>query len=270
MLPVLIIVPLAAILIAFLLYRHVGKREFMRLDIVQFLYAFVIIPITFVWMKAFILYFARNELGTPITENQLFIVDSAFSVIYLYLASFVAIHSLTKTFELKAQRDPLYDILEHAEKFHLWISHTFMYYLLMLLFVMLAIMNIFFPLAVSVSKNLFYIFLFLGYLIGILGYAAVALSNFTEKAFMRLMKLGFGLGFVCLVVAYFLFDPKFSPSYIMYWFILLAFSSVMASSFFIERSENLTRFMNKFHHKHKDGWSQKNFLLLEDIAKKRK
>jgi hypothetical protein len=270
MLPVLIIIPIATFVIAFLLYRHVGKREFMRLDIVQFLYAFVIIPIAFVWMKAFILYFARNEIGAPINDTQLFVLDSAFSVIFLYLSSFVAIHSLTKTFEIQAQRDPLYDIIEHAEKFHLWISHTSMYFLVMLLFVMLGLMNIYFPLAVNMSKNAFLAFLFLGYLAGILGYASISLSNFTEKAFMRLMKLGFGFGFSALVTMYFVFDPKFSASYVMYWFVLMSFSSLVASSFFIERSDRLKGYINRFHHKHKDGWTQGNFLLLEDLVKKRK
>jgi hypothetical protein len=50
----------------------------------------------------------------------------------------------------------------------------------------------------------------------------------------------------------------------------MIFSSMVASSFMIERSENLTGFINRFHHKHKEGWSQGNFLLIEDIAKKRK
>lgn len=270
MLPVLIIVPIAAALIAFLMYKHVGKRDFMRFDIVQFLYAFVFIPIVFLWMKAFILYVAQNEVGGTISNTQIFIIDSAFSVIFLYFSSFVAIHSLTKTFEIKAKRDPLYDILEHAEKFHLWISHTFIYYLAMIIFVMLALMNLAIPIEVNMSKNAFFLFLVLGYFAGVLGYSSVALSNFTEKSFMRLMKLGFGVGFSILVISYFAFDPRFTPSYIMYWLVLSIFSSLVVSGFIIERSENLTGFMNRFHHKHHEGWKQGNFLLLEDLVKKRK
>lgn len=270
MLPILIIVPVAAALIAFLMYKHVGKRDFMRLDIVQFIYAFVFIPIVFLWMKTFILYFAQNEVGGSISNTQLFILDSAFSVIFLYFSSFVAIHSLTKTFEIKAQRDPLYDILKHAEQFHLWISHTFIYYISMILFVMLALVNIYIPLDVTMSKNAMYSLLIVGTFAGALGYAIVALSNFTAKSFMRLMKLGFGIGFTVLAVCYFAFDPRFTPSYIVYWVVFTVFSSLVISGFLIERSDRLTRFMNRFHHKHKEGWTQGNFLLVEDFVKKRK
>ncbi len=270
MLPVLIIVPLATAVITFLLYRHVGKREFLRLDIVQFLYAFVFIPIMFLWMKTFLLYFARNEIGAPVNDTQLFVIDSAFSVIFLYISAFVAIHSLTKTFEIKVRRDPLYDIIEHAEKFHLWISHTFMYYLIMMLFVLLALTNILFPIDVEMDKKMFFVLLGLGWFAGLLGYASVMLSNFTKNAFMRLMKIGFGLGFTILVIAYFLFNPRFSPEYLVYWFVTNIFLTLVASSFLIERSESMTRFLNRFHHKHKDGWQAGNFLLLEDFLKEKK
>lgn len=270
MLPVLLVIPVATMLVTFLLYRHVGKREFMRFDIIQFLYSFVFVPISFVWMKAFILYFARNELGAPMSDTQLFIIDSAFSVIFLYFASFVAMHSLTKTFEIKAKRDPLYDIIEDSEKFHLWITHTSLYYLIMILFVMLGLMNIAVPLNVQMGKPLFFTFLGVGYFGGFLGCAAVMLSNFNEGSFMRLIKLGFGFSFTVLAVSYFVFDPRFSPNYIVYWNLLIMFFSLMSSSFLIERSDRLTKFINRFHHKHKEGWSQENFLLLEDLVKKRK
>lgn len=262
-----LLIPFATTITTFLLYKHVGKRDFFRLDIVQFLYAFVFTPIMFLWMKAFLAYAARNEIGIPMSQNQLFALDSAFSIIFLYFTAFVAIHSLTKTFEIKAQKDPLYDIIEHAEQFHLWISHISLYLLGLLFLVMLGIMNIFVPLDLQMTKPIFWLLIVIGVFMGSLVYAAIWLSNFNEKSFMRVMKLGFGVGLSTLIFAYFLFQPKFGASNVLYWIIFAVYSSMVSHSFFLERSERFGNHLRKYHHKYEEGWKKGNYLLLSEKRK---
>ncbi len=258
----LILIPIFTALAGFLLYQQVGKREFLKLDAVQFIYAFVLSPLTFIWLKSFLLYFAKNEVNPNLSQTELFAIDTTFSVGFLFFYAFVVIHSLTKSFEMKRHRDPLYDVLADSESFHLWISHTFMYSLLMILVTLLALTNLFLPLNLVLDKPVFYVILTLGGLVGFVGFAAVYLSNFTEYKFMKLMKLIFATLFSILVLANFILDPKFGASFVVYWTVFSAFGSLVFSSFILEKSQRSRHFMDRFSHKHDQGWTKGNFLTL--------
>lgn len=260
MLTILVFLPVLASLAAFFLYKHAGKREILKLDLVQFIYAFVLSPLAFIWMKSFVLFFAKNEVNPNLTQNELFIIDTGFSVLFLFFYAFVVIHSLTKSFELKRYQDPLYDILTHVESFHLWISHTFMYTITLILIALLSTTNVFVPLLIDISKWSFYGLLLLGSFCGLLAFSAIWLSNFTENKFLKLMKLIFALLFSLHVVLYYLFDPKFNASYFVYWFVFALFGSTVFASYFIEKSRRSRRFIERFHHK--KGWEMGNFLTL--------
>lgn len=241
-----------------------GKKEFLQLDIVQFVYAFILGPIVFVWMKSMLYFLSRNELGSALSPSQLFFIDTAFSVIYLYMFAFLAIHSLTKTFEVNLQKDPLFDILAHSEKFHLWISHTSIYVLSGLIFMLLGLTNLFLPLAIELSRTAFFLILLLALFLGFLAYATIWLSNFTASKFLRLVQIIFGIYLIIQIFGYFIFSPGFSGEYIVYWFIVMVFASMVFSFRVISRSQKSRTWINKLHHKHHDGWSEKNFLLILD------
>lgn len=262
MFAILILIPTLTTLVGLLLYRQVGKRDFFRLDIVQFLYTFVFSPLLFVWLKSFLLFLAKSELNTSISQTQLFWLDTAFSLVFMYFFAFVAIHSLTKTFEVKLQRDPLFDILAYAEDFHLWISHTSMYFLLQIMVVGLAVTNLFIPLDLPLGRIELYLVMLFGIFTGLVAFAATWLSNFTATKFMRLIKLSFGISFLILVLAYFAFEPTLSGSFAMYWYMIMLFSALVLTSQIVKYSDRSKRFIGRFHHK--KGWSDKNFMLIID------
>jgi hypothetical protein len=258
----LVLIPAFTTAAAFLLYKQVGKREFLKLDAVQFIYAFVLSPLSFIWLKSFLLFFAKNEVNPNLSQTEIFAIDTAFSVGFLFFYAFVVIHSLTKSFEMKRHRDPLYDILADSESFHLWISHSFLYSLLLLLVTLLGLTNVFIPLDLTLTKPIFYGVLALGSLGGFLAFAAVYLSNFTEYKFMKLMKLIFAALFSLHVLAYFFFDPKFGASFVVYWASFSIFGSLVFASFILEKSQRSRRFIDRFHHKHSQGWTAGNFLTM--------
>lgn len=258
----LILIPLATVSAAFLLYRQVGKRDFFKLDIVQFMYAFVFSPLAFIWMKSLLLAIVRNEVGFILSPNQVFIIDTTFSVIFLYIFAFIAIHSLTKTYEVKLQRDPLFNILAHSEQFHLWISHTVIYLLTGLIFLLLGFVNLWLPVSLETSRFEFFSMVSVGVVLGFVLFSAIWLSNFTAYKFLRLIKLVYGIYFSLLCVAYFVASPNFSGSYVLYWFVTSTFFGLLIASQVVKRSERSRKFIRRFHHKHRQGWSEQNFLLL--------
>lgn len=260
MFAILILLPVLTSLAAFLLYKQAGKREFLKLDLVQFIYAFILSPLAFIWIKSFILFFAKNEINPNLSQNELFVIDTGFSVLFLFFYAFVVIHSLTKSFELKKYHDPLYDIVTHVESFHLWISHTFMYSLTLLFIALLSLTNVFIPLSVELNKITFYSLLLLGSFCGLLAFSAIWLSNFTEYKFMKLMKLIFALFFVIHILINFFVDPDFNSHYFVYWFVFALFGSTVFASYFVEKSKRSQRFLERFHHK--AGWGRENFLTI--------
>ena len=48
---------------ALALYRKNGRREILKFDVVQFWYAFVLVPVLFVWFKSFLFFTLRDELN---------------------------------------------------------------------------------------------------------------------------------------------------------------------------------------------------------------
>lgn len=266
---VLIVIPAATMLTTFLLYKQVGKRDFMKLDIVQFLYAFVFSPLVFVWLKSLLLYMVRNETELQLDQSQLFLLDTTFSLIFLYLYAFIVIHSLTKTYEVKLQRDPLFDILEHAEDFHLWISHTSVYFLSGVLIALLGLTNLFIPVSLELDFLGMFGVVLIALGIGWLGFSAIWLSNFTEGRFLRLIKLFFGIDLTVLILAYFWHGPSFTGSYAVYWFSTMIFAGVISASQIVKRSARSRKMLQKFHHKHAEGWAENNFLLIRDKIRKK-
>lgn len=248
MLFLLFLVPALVLMVSVALHRHGGKKELIKLDLVQFVYVFVMFPVFFVWVKSFLFVLVRQELETTVSVTQLFVLDTAFSLVALYIYAFLAIHSLTKTFNLKS-RDPLYDIFEHSEYYHLWLSHVVMYVGALLVPSLLAIVNVFVPLGWVVPKLQFYAVAGLSLVVGMFGFIAIWYTEIGNNQFMRLMKLAVGTLFLIHVVVYFVFDPDFSGQFMIYWFSLLVFAVMTSLSFLFERSAKTKNLIERVTHK---------------------
>jgi hypothetical protein len=240
------LIPLLALISGLLLYRHDGKREILRFDVVQFVYSFVIAPVLFIWIKSFFFFVLSKEIHPPLSPNNLFVIDTVISTMALIIYAFVVIHSLTTSFNRKMYKDPLHDLFEHTEYFHLWFSHLTMYIGGLLLFTILGIGNIFLPLELELSKFQFYGLFLFSAVIGTIQFMMVWLSNLDEGNFFRIMKLSFAFFFMIHVGAYFLYSPEFTGRMSVFWVSFGASFTTVLHSLFAVRFEVMSGFFDKF------------------------
>jgi len=241
----LLLIPILMAISATSLYKHNGKREFLKFDLVQFIYAFLIAPVLFVWMKSFLFYLLKSELDFGLSINQLFVFDSLFSLSFMYIYAFIVIHSLTKSFKMKILKDPLYDLFYHSEYFHLWLTHIIMFGGGIALLTFLSLTNVFLPIGLEGSKTALFSLVGIGIIGGITLFVGAWLSNPLQGNFMRLMKLLFGLSFLLHVGFYFIYDPGFNLSHAFFWMTFMLFATTVICSLLLQRSEKATGFMNK-------------------------
>jgi hypothetical protein len=240
MLLILFIIPIFTLLSAFFLYKHNGKVEFLRFDLVQFVYAFILAPLLFLWLKSFGYYLFSSELGLKISSNELFIMDSLFSVIALYVFAFIVIHSVTKSFELKQRQDPLHDLFAHSEYFHLEFSHFFIYLGAMSILTILSIANIFFPIYLEGDKPLMWLVIGLGLVCGVITYLGIQRFETSSLRFHKLMSLSYGFFFSAHVLAYYFLTVRFSLEYAAFWYSFMIFISLVFLSFFSHQGKTRT------------------------------
>ena len=209
------------------------------MDMVQFFYSFLLAPVLFIWGKTFIHFLLRSELNVTLSGTQIFIFDTSYSVIFLYIFAFIVMHSLTKSFNLRSGRDPLYDIFTHSEYFHLWLTHIVMYVGSMIFLTIMATANLFFPLEIVLSRFLLYGVCSLGVVAGVFAFLGILLSDPKQSTanFMRFMKLAFGLFFLLHVCYFFVFSPDFTGQLAIYWWTLFFFATIVGMSFFSYKSE---------------------------------
>jgi hypothetical protein len=250
----LYVVPILTIIAGLFVYRHNGKKEVFRIDSVQFFYTFLLAPVFFVWMKSFIFFLLRSDTQLQLGPGQLFIIDTALTLMMLYVYAFVVIHSLTKSFRLKSEQDPLYDLFTHSEYFHLWLSHIVIALGSMTLFTIVSIFNAVFPLAWNLSQPLFFLICFLGIFTGSAAFLGLTLTDPKQEGrrYMRLMKIAIGLFFLFHMILYFAFDPPFSSEYGMYWFNLFSFSTMFIWALFTYKSSKINRWFIRLRDKNKD------------------
>lgn len=251
----LFLIPTLAILSAVYLYQHTGKREILKFDLVQFVYAFVLMPIVYVWLKSFLFVFLVKELNLHLSVTDIFIFDTAYTLIFLYVFAFSVIHSLTKSFELKRSRDPFYDIFQHSEFFHMLASHAPMYIGGPILFTILSTINVFIPLTTVSNMMGLYACIVSGFLFGIFIFVSLLLTDddFEEKhpRFEMFIELVYITIFIYNIALYFLFHPKFNLGHGMYWFAFFCLTGFIVGSFILERSPRTVKFFQRFHYKKK-------------------
>ncbi len=246
----LLFIPVITAIFGLLIYKFQDKKkEIFKLDLSQFIYLFVIAPTFFVWAKSFIFYILRSELPYNLSITELFIVDTIFSVLGFIILISIAIHSLTKTFRLRRDHDPSFDLFHLSEYFHLWWTHIVMWLGAMLIITFVSVVNVLVPFKVEVTSKLqFYSILVVGLLSGIMFFITVWNSDAKQNNYMRLMKLLFALFFVIHVAIYFIIDPGFNVSYMGYWFSFAIFSSAVLAGSTFERYDRPKRFRERFLH----------------------
>lgn len=257
----LLLIPLITVAIGVLIYKLQNKKkEFLKLDLVQFIYLFLIAPTMFVWSKSFIFYILRNELQLKLTVTELFIIDTVFSVLSFVVIAAIAIHSLTKTFWIKRHHDPEFDIYHLSEYFHLWWSHIVMWGGGMILGTFMSIVNVIVPLElVTATKLQFYSLFGLGLIFGISFFYIIWNSDPQQGNYMRLMKLFLAFSLLIHIVIYFIFEPAFNISYGVYWFMLSTFSSAVFAASTFERYEKTNKLREFFLH---SGWGENKGVNL--------
>ncbi len=244
----LVLLPVAMILGSLLAYRFNGRREILRFDLVQFLYAFILTPLTFVWGKVLLFLLVKNGLNVGTSEMTYLLLDSTFSLVFLYVFGFELLHSLTKSVSLQVSRDPLYNIFDHLEYFHLWLTHLIIFGGGMLLLAILGIANVFFALDVHLAQSVFYTILTTGLLTGGLMFLGIWLSDPRQEKgfhFMRIMKFLIGLLFIAHVVVYFLFEPRLQSSQVLFWWSAFNFTALVFASFMSYRSRRAKNWLEK-------------------------
>lgn len=256
----IVALPLMTIVGALGMYRLNGRRELFKFDLVQFVYAFVMSPLLFVWLKTVVFLLLRSDLDLRLSVNQLFMIDTVLSVIFMYLYAFVVIHSLTASFKLKLTKDPISDLFAISEYFHLWLSHIAMYLGLMLLTTGLALANLAYPLPIVMERHQWYLLLAGGLASGGISFAAIWLADPNQGQFLRLMKIALGLFAAILLGAYFIFEPPMRATYAVYWFFLTSYFSSVFFALLAHRSPRTRSWLDRLKHKH--GWG-KNISLFQ-------
>ncbi len=224
----LFIFPIFVSIISLYLYRFIGKKDFFKLDLVQFIYTFIIFPLFFLWLKTiFYLSFVQNvSIGV---NTKFFIFDSVLSLSFLYMFSMVVIHSLTKTFNLKKNQNKDYDIFLHSEDFHLVYTHIGAFLWFVVISIIISIINMFFPLNIENINTYFDIVKFDKLLILILSivifYIYDAVLNYTkikQAIYKKLLFFLITIWFIVNIVLFFIFTPEFGIKYIFYFVNTLA------------------------------------------------
>lgn len=262
----LLFIPIITVAIGLLIYKFQNKKkEFLKLDLVQFIYLFLIAPAMFVWSKSFIFYILRNELQLNLSVTDLFIVDTIFSVLSFIVISAIAIHSLTKTFWIKRHHDPEFDIYHLSEYFHLWWTHIVMWGGAMVLGTFMSVVNVIVPLELVIASKLqFYSLFGLGFILGIVFFFAIWNSDPQQGNYMRLMKLFLAFSLLIHIIIYFIFEPAFNISNGVYWFVLSALSAAVFAASTFERYEKTNRFRNFLLH---SGWGENKGVNLFNALK---
>ena len=218
------------------------------MDLVQFIYAFLIFPVGYVWLKNFIYILLRNEIGVNLSLGEWFTIDTVFTIFFMYFYAFGIMHALTKTFSLHLNRDPLYDIFDNSKYFHEFLSHIGMYAGIILLITLLSLVNSAFPIIIENKKSTMYLVIGAAWATGFLGYIGMFFSTdkgFQYSKYKRIMKLIFGFCFLVQALFYFFLHPSFTLQYSAFWFVFIALTSIIVSMFVFNPTKRFGKILQR-------------------------
>ena len=227
------LLPIIILIFGFFIYRFNGRKELLKMDLVQFIYAFVLAPAIIIWTKTVVFFSIDNLLGITDVETK-FLIDSIITTIAFFFYGFMVIHSLTKSFEIKKSRDPLFDIFEHSEYLHLWLSHIVIYSGWLVVTFVLGILNIIFPFELRENSLNPTVLVLIGFVLSLLFKHALGIVK--EENFGRVMKLQVYTGTFALIVVYILIRPQYSAQFSAFWAATMFFiSTAIATQDFRKR-----------------------------------
>lgn len=256
----LALIPLFTAIIGLLLYRFQGKFfSLFRLDFVQFVYMFLMAPALFVWLKTFLFYLVRNELEISLSITEIFVIDTVFTVLSIFVMGAIAIHSLTKTFWIRRHHNPDFDLYHLSEYFHLWWSHIIIWGGVMLMITFISLTNLLLPLELELTRFWFFVTQGFGIVAGAMFFFSIWMSESDQGNFMRLMKLLLVLFSIIHIVLYFVIDPGYNSQYVAYWFATTLFATAAAVGGAFEQSEKVGFFRSLFLHV---GWGDNKGVVL--------
>jgi hypothetical protein len=254
---ILILLPFVVFASGIFLYRQSGKRDIFKLDLIQFFYAFVVTPLLYVWGKSVLYTILQTELGDHISQRGLFLYDTVFTLIFLYVYAFVVMHSLTASFNIKMWKNPNYNLFLDSEYLHLWLTHIVGFIGGLVLFAGIGLVNGFIPLPLELSRQGFYLLNIVGFLSGILifmGIIPLSDPNQSGKNFRRMMKLSFGALFLLHLVIFQIVDIPFNSSRVIFWITSFSFSAMVLCSAVV-RSSKVKAWFEQVSQKYKrQGW----------------
>jgi hypothetical protein len=254
----LLLIPVLFSISFAVVYRFVGRKEIFRFDLVQFFYAFILVPLMFIWGKILIFVLIRTGLNTSLSDTHYLMVDTIYGLIFLYIFGFEMVHALTKTVSLNVLRDPLYDIFIYLEYFHLWLAHLVCSVGSILLVMIFSLVNLFFPLDAHVRGLWFNLFLVSGLVFGWLAFMLIWLCNPHQGKryrYMRIMKIMIGVLFISQVVGYAIASPSLSAQFAIYWWVAMASTVMVACAFLSYRSTRVKNWLEQISHQFKhQGW----------------
>lgn len=247
----LVLIAVLIFLIGYLTYYQTGKKEFLRFDLIQFVYAFVLTPIAFILVKTIIfrLFMANGPTQSPLLKshlNRFFILDSLYGVFFLFSFAGIVIHSFTKSLQLKKSRDPLFDVFHQTEFFHKWASHLILYVGLLVLFALPALLNTHFPLPENKLEPSPLLATVSGTIMGFVVFFSIERGIRFSLKMRLLMKIAYAFLFLAHALAYFLFSPSFDFSHLLFWFSLSLFSILVVCAYFLDRIPKFEHFFDRF------------------------
>jgi len=215
---VLTLLPVILLSFSLFIYRFNGRKELLKMDLVQFFYAFVLAPAIIIWLKSVVFYNFSREIGIILDSEDLFLIDNAVTILCLYIYAFVVIHSLTKTFKLKVEKDPLFNIFERSEYFHLWLTHVVTFSAGLFIMLLIGMINIFLPFSLASSKQNLFTSVVIGVVLGFIFYIGMRFYKDKEaKKFKRLIKFELYICAFFLLLTYIVIRPKYSPEHLLFW-----------------------------------------------------
>lgn len=247
-------------------YPFHGKAEVIKFDFLQFVYVFVITPIVFVFLKSFLRQMLVTDLHQLIGERGAFMLDTLFSVYFMFLFAFIVIHGLTKSAHLKKMQDPKADLYLYIEYFHLWLSHLVGYVMGMTTVFLFGVLNLLFPLEIDLPRQVMFFVPGTGLVGGIAFYVSLLFADprQVEVNFFRQMKIIGGVFFLVMVSLYAVAVPRFSGEYLLFWWSLFAFIGLVITSGFVYKSRRVNTWFGSLLRKVSGPRQKKNIQLFAE------
>lgn len=240
-----LVIPFSIIIVSIIAYKYIGKKQILKFDLVQFLYAFLFAPIIFIWSKSFLFYLLKNDNFGKLSYGRIFFLDSLFSIFFLYIFAFIVIHSLTKTFQVKKSVDPFYDFFSDSEFFHLFISHFVIYLGAMVLLAVFSFLNLLVPLNLYLTQFWFGIIMLASLIVGMFSFVGIWLYTSVQEGSLRIFKFLFGIFISLHIICYFIFEPNFHSQYLTFWVVFSIFLTMTYCSFFVGHNGRISKKIKK-------------------------